>query len=352
MPQENHTRNLKNLNLKIYVMTHKKFAMPSVSILTPLHVGRANSPDLGYPGDDSGENISDLNQYFGELTGMFWAWKNDVTSDYIGLCHYRRYFLNEDGTFMEEKDFSRIFEQYEAITSKTAVCDHSYYESFCQSHNAKDLDAVKNAIAALCPEYLPDYEKAMAGKTHYWGNLFVASAPVFKDYCQWLFTILLEASEEIHPDNYDLYHRRVYGFLSEQLLMVYLRHNRIRTYEARVGITADKAESHELKLAMQELIKEGNIHEACELFRKYTQVRPDVMLELSDLNGDLRYIRTLLFLMEYEETHHVTPGLKQYSSDVKALLGHVRSLGQILTSPPTAEEYRKISRQLQKLYRQ
>lgn len=347
MIQENH-----KANITIYVMTHKKFSMPSVSVLTPLHVGRANSSDLGYPGDNSGENISDLNQYFGELTGMFWVWKNDITSDYIGLCHYRRYFLNEDSTFMEEKDFSRIFEHYEAITSKTAICDPNYYENFCQSHNAKDLDAVKNAIAMLCPEYLPDYEKAMMGTTHYWGNLFVASAPIFKDYCQWLFTILLQASEEIHPDSYDLYHRRVYGFLSEQLLMVYLNHNHIRTYEAHVGITAEKAESHELKLAVQELIKEGNTHEAYELFHKYIQVRPDVMLELSDLNGDLKYIRTLLFLMEYEETHHITPGLKQYSNDLKVLLEHVQKLEQILIALPTAEEYQKISSQLKEVYQQ
>lgn len=216
------------MNIKIYVMTHKKFNMPSISILSPLHVGRAQSSDLGYPGDDTGDNISDLNEYFGELTGMYWVWQNDTTSDYIGLCHYRRYFLNEDGTFMEKKDFSRIFEEYEAITSKTSICDNSYYEDFSKSHNARDLDAVKNAIAVLYPEYLLDYEKAMAGKFSYWGNLFVASAQIFKNYCQWLFNILLKASEEIHPDNYDLYHRRVYGFLSEQLLMVYLRPKHMR----------------------------------------------------------------------------------------------------------------------------
>ena len=46
------------MKIRIYVMTHKKFEMPQSPLFRPLHVGRACGEDLGYPGDDTGENIS------------------------------------------------------------------------------------------------------------------------------------------------------------------------------------------------------------------------------------------------------------------------------------------------------
>ncbi len=42
----------------IFTMTHKKFNEPSDKIYMPLQVGRACGEDLGYPGDNTGNNIS------------------------------------------------------------------------------------------------------------------------------------------------------------------------------------------------------------------------------------------------------------------------------------------------------
>ena len=64
------------MKIHIYVMTHKKFEMPQSPLFRPLHVGRACGEDLGYPGDDTGENISAKNCYYSELTGLYWVWKN------------------------------------------------------------------------------------------------------------------------------------------------------------------------------------------------------------------------------------------------------------------------------------
>ena len=42
--------------------------------------------------DCEGENISEKNRQYCELTGLYWVWKH-AEEDYIGLVHYRRHFL-------------------------------------------------------------------------------------------------------------------------------------------------------------------------------------------------------------------------------------------------------------------
>ena len=46
------------MDIKILVATHKKYDMPSEDIYLPIHVGREGKEDLGYQGDNQGENIS------------------------------------------------------------------------------------------------------------------------------------------------------------------------------------------------------------------------------------------------------------------------------------------------------
>ena len=81
------------VDVKIIVATHKKYRMPVDEMYLPVHVGAVGNETIsGCQRDDEGENISALNPYFCELTGLYWAWKN-LEADYIGLVHYRRHFL-------------------------------------------------------------------------------------------------------------------------------------------------------------------------------------------------------------------------------------------------------------------
>ena len=76
----------------VIVAAHKEYQMPTGEMYLPVYVGAAGKKSIeGYRRDDEGENISDLNPYFGELTGLYWAWKN-LNTDYLGLVHYRRHF--------------------------------------------------------------------------------------------------------------------------------------------------------------------------------------------------------------------------------------------------------------------
>ncbi len=284
------SENVDKVSLNIYVATHVKFIPPANPIYIPLHVGRYGKPDLGYLGDDTGENISDLNFLYGELTGLFWIWQNVDDVDYVGICHYRRYFINSARKEMQKRDYIDLLEQYDAIVPKHMQCEESYYEHFGRAHNSRDLDAVGRTLKRLYPDYADAYEQAMQGHIFYYGNLMVTKLSVLKSYAEWLFTIFAEAGEEIDVSGYDDYHKRVYGFLSEQMFYVFLLANGLTYCEVAVGISEEKAETRALKELLKQLLTENKLTEARELFDAQMKIRPDLLLPNSDVNGELQAI--------------------------------------------------------------
>ena len=93
--------------------------MPEDDVYMPLHVGAEGKESLGYTPDNTGENISSKNPNYCELTGLYWAWQN-MNCEYIGLCHYRRYFGKSTHTKDIEKKKSAIFHRadYEKLLEK------------------------------------------------------------------------------------------------------------------------------------------------------------------------------------------------------------------------------------------
>ena len=86
----------------------------------PVQMGHAIHPGIGYIGDDTGENISERNGNFCELTGLYWAAKN-LDSDYIGIVHYRRYFASRLHRFERKKRRVIGHEELNAILATTNV---------------------------------------------------------------------------------------------------------------------------------------------------------------------------------------------------------------------------------------
>ncbi len=318
------------MRIKIFTMTHKKFQEPEDSIYVPLHVGRAGKADLGYLGDDAGDTISGWNHYYGELTGVYWVWKNEKEADVIGICHYRRYFLNGQRELMNQQEYEKILKDYDIIVSNEAEADTNYLDYFGEAHNAKDLLTVGEVIAEKYPEYSPYFQSAMEGNTYYYGNLMVTSRKLFEDYAKWLFDILFEVEKRIDVDSYDLYNQRVFGFLSEQMVKIWIQKNGLKVYEGNVGITAEKAETVEFKLAMTQLVKMKQVDEARQMFYEYLKVRPDVRLELSDIRGEIPIIEQLLYIAREEQQRNL-PGLIERSNDLNEWIAHYRRVMECLS---------------------
>jgi len=81
------------MKINIYIACHKQVQVLNDDIFHPVQVGTALKKDCfeQYLHDNTGDNISEKNQMYCELTAQYWAWKNE-DADYYGLMHYRRYF--------------------------------------------------------------------------------------------------------------------------------------------------------------------------------------------------------------------------------------------------------------------
>lgn len=234
------------MDIKILVATHKKYQMPSEDIYLPIHVGREGKLDLGYQGDNQGENISKKNPNYCELTGLYWAWKN-LKCDVIGLSHYRRYFTNESklkvmsnknnkmNLILNKKDIENLLNNNEIIVPKKRnYYIETIYSHYKNAHHIKDLEETKNVIGKLYPEYIKNFEDVMSGKTIHLYNMFVMSKKDFDEYCKWLFDILFELEKRTDISNYDDYQSRIYGFISERLFNVWLLKNKKKTKDLSV----------------------------------------------------------------------------------------------------------------------
>lgn len=325
-------------------MTHKKYNERKDDTYVTVHVGRAGKPDLGYMGDDTGDNISLANCYYSELTGLYWVWKNYKGDENVGICHYRRFFINEDWNVLSSDEYDKILEDYDIITSKAMyTSENTYREYYAKVQHIQDLEAEGEVIKELFPEDYPAFCSVMDGKKHYFGNLMVTSRELYDEYCEWLFTIFFALEEKLDVSTYDDYHKRVFGFLSEQLLLVWITARGLKAYECPVGISEEKAETKELKLAVSQLLKMNRVEEARQLFYEVLKIRPDVELPDSDLSDEIPVIGKILNICDLEKKQNIA-GMISHSNDLRKLIEHYAKVSDILNKKkrePEDEAYLK-----------
>lgn len=275
--------------VKIFAMTHKEFEVPNDPMYIPLHVGHAGAKkDFGYIGDDTGEHISDLNCYYAELSGVYWVWKNYHEAEYVGVCHYRRFLTDEDGYAFTEKEYEAILKEYDIITTKQLELPNSYRFGFGAHHKVGTLDEAGNIIKELYPEFYDTYVTLVNKNRTYFGNIMVAKKALYDEYCAWLFSIFFELQRRIDLTFEDDYHKRVFGFISEFLLYVWVTAKELSAYECRVAVIGEKKETNEIKEQMQRFFEKRDAAGAREYFLQYLKKRPDVIMEASDITGECK----------------------------------------------------------------
>lgn len=236
-------------DIKIIMACHRDdIVVPDNPLIYPVQVGAALA-DHRFEGmfhDDEGENISEKNPYYCELTAQYWAWKN-LDADYYGLFHYRRYFSFADEHFPtnhfadvlldanDEKTLEKIGLEEGKMRSVIEGCDfilpergqfvdkltiREQYET-AEQHHKEDLDCVLQILEERHPEMMGAANAYLNGRYGYFCNMFIMRRELFFDYCEWLFGILEEHERRRDFSMYDHRAYRVSGYLAERLLGVY-----------------------------------------------------------------------------------------------------------------------------------
>jgi hypothetical protein len=272
--------------ISIYVAYHKESYLVKSGIYIPIHVGSTLSNKIlpRMIGDNTGDNISHLNNIYCEMTAAYWAWKNDIDSDFIGLCHYRRFFSFKKCRFdirlyrymkyialkfiafykpgrgsiywrtidaKNEKQISTLCDNFSLMIREKLLLKNENIDiyapkpvkfgaenirlHFSMISGSYHIDLIKRIIKKHYPFLLPTLLKILNGNQMCYGNMFIMSRKVYNEYCNIMFDILEKhrqisitekwCENELKEKCFD----RLSGYISEIIsatFIEYYRHNK------------------------------------------------------------------------------------------------------------------------------
>lgn len=226
------------MKVQVLVATHKNYAMPTDPMYLPVFVGKDLHPDVNhtFQGDNTGDNISKKNAHYNELTALYWGWKN-LDYDALGLVHYRRYL-----SLNHQKDLSAILstDQTQEILKIADIIlpqKRRYYietneSHYLHAHEHAPFENLRQVIKEDYPEYVDSFERVMKRTWAHMFNMFIMKKQPLDEYLTWMFDVLGKVEARTDISSYSTYEQRVYGFLSELLLDVWLdQHQQYQTQE-------------------------------------------------------------------------------------------------------------------------
>lgn len=235
---------------KVVIVSHKKVDLPNVNGYQPIQVGGNKENFSGFIRDNTGENISHKNANYCELTAQYWLWKND-NSDIKGLVHYRRFFEDNLISFSKGSNFKHIIDKENIenclktndliLPKKRNYFIETLYSHYVHSHKKEGLDVTKKIIEEKYPEYIGSYNKVMNRKKAHMFNMLIAKRDLFNEYSEWLFSVLGYVENRIDISEWNQSESRIYGYISELLLDVWIDHHpNIKYKELRVGFIGNQ----------------------------------------------------------------------------------------------------------------
>lgn len=231
--------------LKIYICCHKDYEDVGIKdsrykIITCKDIKNNSSLEMIKIDSELDDRM------WSELASIYHIWKHpEMQADYIGLCHYRRYF-----DFMN--DIPETFEK--PIVPKRIGSTFNNYISYDICHNSKDLFGIMRIIYNDYKDYFPAIRVMSDSHFYFPYNMFIFTKELFNTYCEFLFGVLLQFDKKIkvnndyskmlehigdyrelyvergsYPNNTYEYQARLYGFLAERMstafIMKYIHDN-------------------------------------------------------------------------------------------------------------------------------
>lgn len=239
---------MKEQNIKIYVTYKNREPIIQSEIVSPIQTGRAIAADIFREmiGDDTGDNISDKNPTFSELSAMYWVWKNYDSignPDYIGFMHYRRQFifneklgipfpkwtssfyyfpsLHEAIPYFADEEIKRIVPHYDLLIPKYSVTPtlniKDEYTYMIPGSRADIFDTFIKICREIHPTWEEEIKRVERGNVVALCNMFVMKRELFFEYCNFAFPVLFELEKRVDKTNLSTNGLRFCGYMAEKL---------------------------------------------------------------------------------------------------------------------------------------
>ena len=224
------------IDCKNYVITHKECDVQEDNMYRILCVGDYRKE--GLLTERSGDNISAYNARINECTGLYWIWKN-TSSEYVGMCHYRRWFYNcryvHDKSRLDADRVEELLKDHDIILANKVTFAWTVGNN-CSIELGQDINEVANyeffdLIRERQPDYLDDYCDVMDGHSMYVYNMFVTRREILNDYCEWLFSFLLDAADRLDIVGLSQKQQRIAGYYAEMMWTVWMHHQNLKVCE-------------------------------------------------------------------------------------------------------------------------
>lgn len=216
---------MKKEKLKILVCCHKADSeIRTEAPYLPIQVGKALHPDLdlGFQNDNEGDNISAKNPQWCELTALYWGWKNLRDVEYLGLCHYRRYF---------DCDFSnvdKLLKGKDVLLLEREIYYSSVATGFASIVSLEDLYIYQDVLLKHHPEYYNALLKYCYNSNQFVRcTMFVAKKEIYDDFCSSFFPVFEEIEGIIRKYGYSRLNRSI-AYMGELSLGIYVIHNNLK----------------------------------------------------------------------------------------------------------------------------
>lgn len=237
----------KQSKVKIFVGYYKPNFVFQSNVYQPILTARIDWAPVGMLRDDTGDNIACKNEYYGELSGHYWVWKNYLSStdaEYIGFCHYRR-FLNFGITPMSTvpfkpilaSDFKKVFPKY--TEDSILKCINGYdivlpypqrfsgmlYSQYLSWHPKEDMNLALNTIRDCYPDYAKTALEVMSKNEMRSCLNFVIKKELLNEYFEWIFGLFDILEKKTDWSKYKEYRKiRTPAFIAERFFNIWIAH--------------------------------------------------------------------------------------------------------------------------------
>ena len=204
----------KKEKLKILVCAHKPDSqIRNYPPYMPIQVGAALHPemDLGFQKDNVGDNISEKNPRYCELSAIYWGWKNIKDVEYLGLAHYRRYFDID----INEGNVDKWMKGCDMMVADKALnysCNDNCL-SLVALTSMEDFWIYLSEFRKMYPQYashINDYFFDNYRFNQY--TMFISKKELYDEFCEFIFPVFDKLEKIIRQHPYSRQNRNIAYF--------------------------------------------------------------------------------------------------------------------------------------------